>query len=213
MVPVTPYYLGRGGNNRVFENDGFAAMAAQWRAAIESKAPWVQIVTWNDWTENSYVRPFASPAISPEHWPSLLAHDGFLEASRPYIAWFKTAREPAIKGTRVTLFFRPQTSPGCGPGGVGGRDPLACPSGWQTLRDRLWVDVESAAPVRLRIANGGRDTTVTLPAGRQTHEVPISPGLLSIDAQAGEWRRIWNAPVHIGADARRFGRGMIAVSL
>ncbi len=49
MAPVTPYYRGIGRNYRVFESDGFSGMEAQWRAAIDSGAQWIEIVTWNDW--------------------------------------------------------------------------------------------------------------------------------------------------------------------
>ena len=59
MAPVTPYYRGlpAGTNYRAFETSGFSGMATEWEAAIESGATWVQIVTWNDWAESTYVAP------------------------------------------------------------------------------------------------------------------------------------------------------------
>ncbi len=83
MAPVTPYYRGlpAGTNYRAFETEGFSGMAAEWEAAIASDASWVQIVTWNDWAESTYVAPLPMPAgasgrahVYEDRFGELLSH-------------------------------------------------------------------------------------------------------------------------------------------
>ncbi|WP_144107900.1 glycoside hydrolase family 71 protein [Paraburkholderia sp. BCC1886] len=111
MAPVTPYYRGlsTGTNYRAFETDGFSGMAKEWRAAIAAGANWIQIVTWNDWAESSYVAPIGSSSRAQIYNPrfgSLLSHTGYLDASRHFIRWFKSGVEPVIERDELYYFYR-----------------------------------------------------------------------------------------------------------
>jgi glucan endo-1,3-alpha-glucosidase len=109
MVGISPFYRGLRGNFRVFEGGGFRGMAAQWMAAIQSGVNWVEIVTWNDWGEATYVAPFGEPRdqdLWNYQWGPLLAHVGFLDASAYFIDWFKTGVAPAIQNDRIFYFYR-----------------------------------------------------------------------------------------------------------
>ncbi len=108
MAPVTPYYRGRGKNFRMFESRGFEGMAMQWENAINLGVDWVEIVTWNDWAESSYIAQFGTPADTQfwdDHYGKMLSHRGFAEASKHYIKWFKDAKEPAITEDRFFLLL------------------------------------------------------------------------------------------------------------
>ncbi|CAB3671700.1 hypothetical protein LMG22037_01999 [Paraburkholderia phenoliruptrix] len=111
MTSVTPYYRGlsNGTNYRAFETDGFSGMAKEWQAAIESGANWVQIVTWNDWAESTYVAPIGSTSkahVYNSRFGELLNHTAYLDASRYYIAWFKTGARPVIESDAFYYFYR-----------------------------------------------------------------------------------------------------------
>ncbi|KVC41056.1 glycoside hydrolase family 71 protein [Burkholderia pseudomultivorans] len=172
MAPVTPYYRGlpQGTNYRAFETDGFAGMAEEWRAAIESRATWVQIVTWNDWAESTYVAPTGGArqaAVYHARFGPILSHEGYLRASRHYIRWFKTGSPPPVLHDELFYFYRlfPAAS-ACA--------PPRMPQG--TLLDRIFVCVLLAHPAQLTVRQDGRADHRLLPAGISFVDVPSLPG-------------------------------------
>ncbi|MGC3024519.1 endo-1,3-alpha-glucanase family glycosylhydrolase [Burkholderia sp. DN3021] len=172
MASVTPYYRGQpqGTNYRAFETGGFAGMAEEWRAAIESKANWVQIVTWNDWAESTYVAPTGSgrqACVYDARFGPILSHEGYLRASRYYIEWFKTGRQPPIVRDGLGFFYR--------------LHPVAMASGAPRvpqgrLVDRIFVCVFLTRPATLTIGLGTRFVSRSLPAGVSFVDVPGMPG-------------------------------------
>ena len=178
MASVTPYYRGFGGNYRCYETRGFQGMAQEWEAAIRHKATWVEIVTWNDWGEASYVAPFGKPAdteLWQGHWGQELAHTAYLDASRYYIQWFKTGIPPAIKRDELHYFYRlhPKTIQGrVKPG----EDALGRPGGADALHDSVFATCFLKAPARLEITSGGIAAGFDLKAGVQQVETPFALG-------------------------------------
>lgn len=210
MAPVTPYYKGYGNNNRVFDNGGFAGMAAQWRAAIQGGANWIEIVTWNDFVESTYVRPFGDATPRPPgRWVALLAHDGFLNASLPYIRWYHTGRMPPIEADKVHVFYRPHASDDCG-GSVRGGAP--CISGYKALADRVYLVIEAKHPTRITVRSGDLQTVLNFPAGRSQGDAPLASGALSIEAFSSGKKRGWISPIGFGHDNRLLHQAMLGWS-
>ena len=180
MAGITPYYRGLGGNYRVFESHGFEGLAKQWEGAIADQATWVEIVTWNDWGETSYVAPFGAPAETNfwnNHWGPMLSHAACLEASRHYIAWYKTGTPPKI--AEDALFYAYRLHPKTVPGLLKPGDPerkLALPSGADKLLDDVFVTLFLTAPAQLTIHSGDTDKTFEVPAGIQHLAMPFAPG-------------------------------------
>ncbi len=161
MAPVTPYYRGRGKNFRMFESRGFEGMAMQWENAINLGVDWVEIVTWNDWAESSYIAQFGTPADThfwDDHYGKMLSHRGFAEASKHYIKWFKDAKEPAITEDRFFYFYRvhPKTTPA--PDG-------RFPRGVENAEDRIYATVFLKAPAVFTIECGDVSARFPLEAG------------------------------------------------
>jgi hypothetical protein len=178
MCPVTPFYRGFGGNYRVYECRGLEGMAMQWESAIAGNATWVEIVTWNDWGEASYVAPFGPPEQTEfwnGHWGPLLAHAAFLDASRYYLDWFKTGVPPRI--TRDRLFYFHRLHPKAVEGLVkpGGQE-RGRPGGADRLEDSVFVTVFLTAPARLTIESGATRQDFDLAAGVQHVSMPFAPG-------------------------------------
>ncbi|KHK57091.1 glycoside hydrolase family 71 [Burkholderia sp. A9] len=158
MAPVTPYYRGRpeGTNYRAFESHGFAGMAREWRAAIESNATWVQIVTWNDWAESTYVAPVGAArteVVYDKRFGPILNHEGYLQASRYFIEWFKSGTRPAIVRDEIFFFYRLHPTPVNYPGiSFVASNVLAAPKMPQErLIDRIFVTVFLTRPAMLAI--------------------------------------------------------------
>jgi glucan endo-1,3-alpha-glucosidase len=61
MVPVTLRFWGANAN-RYYEYSGFSGMRKMWMDAINVTHPdWVEIITWNDFVEGTYVSPIDDP--------------------------------------------------------------------------------------------------------------------------------------------------------
>ena len=180
MAGVTPCYRGLGGNYRVFESRGFEGFAQQWEGAIRDGATWVEIVTWNDWGEASYVAPFGPPSVTRHwnnHWGPMLSHAAWLNASRYYIQWFKTGRRPEIARDALCYSYRlhPRTLPGIKK--PGGTDPaLERPRGADRLVDDLFVTAFLTAPASLTLHSGDTQKSFDLEAGVNHVSMPFAPG-------------------------------------
>ncbi|MFA6290810.1 MAG: glycoside hydrolase family 71 protein [Victivallales bacterium] len=178
MASATPYYRGLGMNYRLFERNGFEGMAAQWEVAIKSDADWMEITTWNDLGEASYVGPVGSPAYVKKlaaRYGAILSHDGYLDASRYYIDWFKTGTPPAITSDQIFYFYRlhPKNLEGVNKPGYKGTDN---PSGWKALQDDVYVTALLKAPAKLTIYSGETSKSFDLPAGLRHVRLPFAPG-------------------------------------
>ena len=164
MAPVTHYYCGISPkNNTVFESRGFEGMAAQWEAAINVGAQWVEIVTWNDWGESTYVASFGSPSTTKlwnGNWGPRLSHEAYLSASIYYIRWFKTG-DQSIHEDKLFWFYR--LAPRSQPGQID--NAVYYPNGADRLEDRVFVTVFLTAAAQVNIASGDRQYAFTLSAG------------------------------------------------
>jgi hypothetical protein len=180
MASVTPYYRGLGGNYRVYEARGFEGLAQQWEGAIRDSATWVEIVTWNDWGEASYVAPFGAPFQTRHwgnHWGPMLSHAAFLDASRYYIAWFKTGVRPAIKEDAAYYFYRTHFQSASGIKKPGDKEhTLARPGGADKLADDVFVTLFLTAPAQFTIFSGSTNATFNVAAGIQHLALPFAPG-------------------------------------
>jgi glucan endo-1,3-alpha-glucosidase len=181
MAGITPCYRGSRGNFRCFETRGFEGMAQEWEGAIRSDATWVELVTWNDWGESTYLAPFGRPSETSlwggHYGGKMLSHVAYLDASRYYIEWFKTGKPPAISEDNLFYFYRlhparlPITvNPADETGGRGS------PQGADSLLDHLFVTMFLTAPAQLSLHSGATSKTYDLPAGVHHVSMPFEPG-------------------------------------
>jgi glucan endo-1,3-alpha-glucosidase len=182
MAPVTPYYRGlpAGTNYRAFETRGFAGMATEWEAAITSGATWVQVVTWNDWAESTYVAPIGGTGrahVYNDRFGDLLSHTGYLDASQYYIKWFKSGSKPAVTKDRLFYFYRlnplaqdHQRSPDA-------HDAGTPPRSREPLSSQIHVSVFLTAPAVLVVS------LVSVPGSATRFKVPA--GITHVSANGG----------------------------
>jgi hypothetical protein len=178
MASVTPFYRGFGGNYRVYETRGFEAMAQEWQAAIAHQATWVEIVTWNDWGEASYICPFGKPGDTNHwggHWGPMLSHTGFLEAMKYYIDWYHQGQPPVI--TRDQLCYAYRLHPKAVSGRVKpGEETVGQPSRAAALQDSVYVMCLLKAPAKLTIHSGETAQTFDVAVGAHQVEMPFALG-------------------------------------
>lgn len=178
MAPVTSFYRGLRGNYRIYESHGFQLMQDMWLAAIEGHADWVEIVTWNDWGESTYIAPLSDEATMPvlqTHHGKLPPHGAFGEASRYYIEWFKQGHPPKITQDSLYYFYRMHPSSLKGPADPP-KERLEFPRGVSSLEDSVFVTVFLKEPATLKVTVGKTTSAFDLDSGVQNISVPMQPG-------------------------------------
>lgn len=179
MAPVALQFWGANAN-RYYEYSGGAGMRRMWMDAIDTSHPdWVEIVTWNDFIEGTYISPIDDPNSYPnanyltESGVPLGARDYFhshaaaAELMRFFIQWYKTGREPAITRDSIDWFYRTQFA-----AYDAGIPPLAHRYG--PIADRIYVTANLTAPAQLVIRCGAQVSTLDLPAGSTDNSVPMT---------------------------------------
>jgi glucan endo-1,3-alpha-glucosidase len=195
MASITPYYRALAGNYRCFETNGCEGVIDEWQAAVawppaQSPAPvlqaadWAEIVTWNDYTESTYVAPFAETGATQGPWSaensgSYLCHTGYLDLSQYYIQWFKLGHPPLITQDVIYYSYRLQnktiqgfSNPTATP------IVLASPVGATNLDDQIYVTVALTAPANLQVSVGTNSpVTYPAPAGISSYRYPFGNGI------------------------------------
>ena len=181
MAPVCLQFWGSNAN-RYYEYSGGAGMRAMWMDAIRISHPeWIEIITWNDFIEGTYISPIDDPNKYPG--ANYLTSSGVPLGLQDYfhthnaatallpffITWFKTGRQPAIKKDAVYFFYRTQpesvlvaTPP------VGQR--------YGPMRDVIYITANLTAAAQLQVTSGHRTTLLHLKAGSTDVEAPFEPG-------------------------------------
>jgi hypothetical protein len=126
--------------------------------AIAGGANWIQIPTWNDFSENAHIVPSDGHGFS------------FLDALSYYIQWFHYNAQPAIAKDAILLTHR-KHGYGDVPGGV---TPMVLQSGGTTpARDTIEALFFLTASATLTITVNGTPTTWTGGPGIVTHTVAL----------------------------------------
>jgi hypothetical protein len=104
MAPVGPQDYRPKENNRFGETNNSLNFRKSWENAIQpsgtatQRADWVQLVTWNDYSEHTEI----APSTGTQH--------AFYDLTAYYTAWFKTGTQPAITRDTFYYFHRKQHS-------------------------------------------------------------------------------------------------------
>jgi hypothetical protein len=181
MAPICFQFWGANAG-RSYEYGGFAGLRAMWMNAIQKTHPeWVEIITWNDFIEGTYVSPIDDPAkytrandlgssVEPQSTLNFFhSHGGATKLLAFYIQWYKTGVEPPIVDDSVYWAYRTRmrSSSARDNGTVKVFGPLA---------NMVYITANLAAPAVLRVTFGEQSTSLLLPAGSTDVEVPEVAG-------------------------------------
>jgi glucan endo-1,3-alpha-glucosidase len=177
MAPICLQFWGANAG-RYYEYSGYAGMRAMWMDAIHTSHPdMVEIITWNDFVEGTYVSPIDDPAaypgandlgasIAPPSTRQFFhSHKGATELLPYFIEWYKTGREPVIKTDSVFWAYR---------------SVLALPAAafklYGPTKDVIYITANLKAAAVLEVSIGGETKTIPMRAGSSDVEVSIVPG-------------------------------------
>lgn len=161
---------------------GMQGFDTMWRGVIAADTDWVELVTWNDYNEDSNLMPFRWPAGSEKNHIS--RDEAFLELNSYYSAWYKTGVQPAIKQDKLYYAYRNRSkylTKGWNPDkkewyditrGEGRVDQIH-----DDVEDNVYVTTLLTAPADLTVTIGKATKTFPMPAGIAHVAVPMEPGV------------------------------------
>lgn len=181
MAPVCLQFWGANAN-RYFEYSGFSGMRSMWIDAINTTHPaWIEIITWNDFIEGTYVSPIDDPnkyehanylnasGIPSDARSYFHSHSGATALLRYFIDWYKTGVQPQIHTDALYWAYRTQ------PLSMDvGTPPTAKKYG--PLADVVYVTANLKSAATLTITSGRRVTTIKIPAGSTDVQAPFEAG-------------------------------------
>lgn len=183
MAPYMPYYWAVCHSARQYiEHQGGRGMDNYWRSIIEKQKPEiVEIVTWNDYSESTYIQPTRIPYTKTRNIPSE-PHLGYYELLKYYISWYKAGREPRIAKDAMFAFHRLQQA-----GAAPTNDRAACWMGpvaqtqrWGKIDDVIYLTTALTEPAKIEYTHHNDKTVYDVPQGLNTIEIPFLPGNQSL---------------------------------
>ncbi len=177
MAGLTPHYWGCGqlsNGQRYYESDGGEGIALQWNSIIANQPDWVNLVTWNDFNESTYITPLDNPAAywQPLASPNRYSHDGYCQLSKYFITWYKTGTPPPV--TQDALFYFYRTHPLNAVASTTNIAPVTTFFG--DVGDVIYTTTLLTAPALLEITSGNNSTTNFVPPGLCHTRTPFAPG-------------------------------------
>ncbi|HWY29965.1 MAG TPA: endo-1,3-alpha-glucanase family glycosylhydrolase, partial [Candidatus Acidoferrum sp.] len=175
MASASPTYWGDGqyyNGRRYFEFDGGEGTITQWQSIIASQPDWVEITTWNDYNESTYISPVYNLDQTQTQFvtPHRYCHAGYLELAKRYIAWYKTGVPPVTNQDALYYFYRIHSLKLVAP------KDIAVTNLQGDIADVVYNTLFLTAPAQLQVVSGTKTVSYSLGAGLQQVRTPFAPG-------------------------------------
>ncbi|RKH63548.1 hypothetical protein D7V93_08615 [Corallococcus llansteffanensis] len=144
------------------EANNSQALLALWDAAIQGGADWVQLITWNDYSEATEFSPSSGTQWAP------------FDLTAYYTTWFKTGVQPAIVRDAVYYFHRNQATTAA-PDLTKQRSVYKLVNGAAAVNE-IELLAFLTAPATLEIEVAGTVQRKDVGAGIQSFRIPLREG-------------------------------------
>lgn len=161
MSPVAPQDY-RPKSSNYTEAGNSEAFRAMWGSAISGGADWVQIITWNDYSEGSGIKPSSQTGYS------------FYDLAAYYIDWFKSGQQPIIEEDIMYAFYREHSTDAVLSGDVQTSVNRAVNGG--APRNEIELLAFLTSPATLKISIAGKNYQQEANAGITSFKVPLDEG-------------------------------------
>jgi hypothetical protein len=164
MMPVDPQQY-RPKDFVYWEAGNSAALREAWSDSIQGDADWIQLVTWNDFSESSPIEPVTDATLQRN------IGTGFYNLTGYYASWFLSGQQPAITHDVLYYFYRRElvTAAAAGQSQLG-TIVTGTPENSIELLGFL------TSPGVLKITIGGKTYTQNAAAGIVSFKIPSQPG-------------------------------------
>jgi len=164
MMPVDPQQY-RPKDFLFWEAGNSATFRDAWTGSIQGDADWVQLVTWNDFSESSAVSPVTDATLNRS------IGTGYYNLTGYYASWFLTGQQPPITHDVLYYFYRRETTTAAGPA-QSQLDTIATGAAQNEIELLAFL----TSPGVLKISIGGKTYTQNAPAGMVSFSVPSQAG-------------------------------------
>ncbi|EPS44184.1 hypothetical protein H072_1875 [Dactylellina haptotyla CBS 200.50] len=180
MAPVSPWFFthfdfSSWQKNWIFASDDL--YVTRWNQILSLAPPLIQIVTWNDFGESSYIGPYNSGHSDDgsSQWANGFPHDAWRTLGKPFVTAYKTgASSPTVTDEKIVYWYRPH------PKGLTCSDPLAKPNGWDYAQDKIFIATMLTSPAQLVVQSGSNGPiTINVGAGIVLSSVDMAVGTQS----------------------------------
>jgi hypothetical protein len=166
MMPVDPQQY-RPKSYLYYEAGNSAAYRSGWNSAITGRSGWVQLVTWNDFSESSQIQPYSDATVRRD------IGTGYYDLTGYYAAWFSSRVQPKITHDVLYYFYQREPVNSAGPKQSEGVQV----QGGGAAADQIELLAFLTAPGVLKITIGGQTYTRDAPAGITSFTIPTQPGV------------------------------------
>lgn len=129
-----------------------------WSTAISQKVAFVDVATWNDFSESTHIEP------------SVGGGTAFLELNAYYTTWLKMGAAPKITRDALLYFHRRQSV--STPSTLPQRSQIVVGGGTDLIEALTFL----TAPATVQVSVGNKTYTTNAPAGMNSFKVPLGVG-------------------------------------
>lgn len=178
MAGIAPHY----NSANVRDMQGLRGYGAIWEGIIRDNADWVEIVTWNDYNEDTNLMHYKWK----RDWDKQTYNrDGsYLDATAYYISWYKTGILPKITQDKIFFAYRDRSRWATKVWNAENKEWRLHTMGkgsftqiHDDVRDCVYFTTFLTAPTTLTVTIGKQKTSFNMPAGVTHGEVPMLPGV------------------------------------
>jgi glucan endo-1,3-alpha-glucosidase len=181
MAAISPFFFTHFGANSwnknwLYRGDNWL-YATRWEQliAMRQQVKSLEILTWNDYGESSYIGPIhgALPAGS-DAWTNGFDHESINVLTKYYSTAFKTGTYPAITEDTIVMWQRPHPHDA-----IASNDPAGQPTGWNWTDDNLYAVVLTTGPAQVTLTSGGNTQTFSVSGGLSKLKISAGFGGIS----------------------------------
>jgi hypothetical protein len=164
MMPVNPQQF-RPKDFVYWEAGNSGAFRDAWMSSIQGDADWVQLVTWNDFSESGQIAPFTDATLQRT------IGTGYYDLNGYYAAWFLTGQQPQITHDVLYYFYRRETTSAAAP-----KQSQKAGIATGATENDIELLAFLTSPAVLKITIGGKTFTQNAEAGITSFKIPSEAG-------------------------------------
>jgi hypothetical protein len=166
MMGVSPWFytnLPQWKKNWIWRGDSL--WHDRWQQIIEAQPDFVEIITWNDYGESSYIGPIRPGGIptGAQRYVNGMPHDSWRAALPYYIDAYKSGNTttPNIPQDKLAFWYRINPSKSGSAGGTTGNNPQYQPVVDPTAvaQDKIFINAIVTKPADVTVQIGGNPPT------------------------------------------------------
>ncbi|KIO26865.1 glycoside hydrolase family 71 protein, partial [Tulasnella calospora MUT 4182] len=209
ITTVSPWFFTHyGGKNFIWHNDDHL-WNNRWEDLVEhrNQVDAVEIVSWNDYGESTYIGPIGKDQPGSEAWVNGFDHRAFLEMTGYYASAFKSGSWPSITSDKIFIYGRPH-----GVNDQASSDPLPRPDRYNWVTDKLWIVLFSTGSGSLTVTQGSSSSTTQVKAGVNKISMPlgVASSVTAVLTRGGEQVFDFTAPISFGHSPKTYNFNMNA---